>query len=183
MKQNEIAQLLPAVFQRTLNEGNPLTGLLEVMEVLQAPSEAVLQRLDSFFDPRRTTDQFVPYLAYWADLTRLFDETLNVKEEIAFSHSSIASGLGRLRELIASAAYLSQWRGTRKGLLLFLQTATGFVDFNIQENVDLQGQPRPFHLSIRAPEESAQYSNLILRIVELEKPAYATYELSFAPAG
>ena len=183
MKRNEIAQLLPAVFQRTLNEGNPLTGLLEVMEVLQAPSEDVLQRLDSFFDPRRTTDDFVPYLAYWADLTRLFDETLNVKDEYAFSRSSIASGLGHLRELIASAAYLSQWRGTRKGLLLFLQIATGFIDFDIQENVDLKGQPRPFHISINAPKESAQYSNLILRIVELEKPAYATYELSFAPAG
>jgi len=183
MKRNEIAQLLPAVFQRTLKEENPLTGLLDVMEVLQAPSEDVLQRLDSYFDPRRTTDEFVPYLAYWADLTRLFDETLNLKDQFAFSRSSIASGLGRLRELIASAAYLSQWRGTKKGLLLFLQTATGFVDFDIQENVDLNGQPRPFHVSIHAPKESAQYSNLIGRIVELEKPAYVTYELSFEPAG
>ncbi len=184
MKRNEIAQLFPAVFQRTLKEGNPLTALLEVMEVLQAPSEDVLKQLDSFFDPRRTTDEFVPYLAYWSDLTRLFDETLNPKEDqFAFSRSSIASGLGRLRELIAGAAYLSQWRGTRKGLLLFLQTATGMADFNIQENIGLDGNVRPFHISIHAPKESAQYSNLIARIVELEKPAYVTYELAFEPAG
>jgi len=184
MKRNEIAQLFPAVFQRTLKEGNPLTGLLEVMEVLQAPSEDVLQRLDTFFDPRRTTDEFVPYLAYWSDLTRLFDETLNPKEdEFAFARSSIASGLGRLRELIASAAYLSQWRGTKKGLLLFLQTATGFADFNIQENISLDGTIRRFHITIRAPKESAQYTKLIQRIVELEKPAHVTYELSFEPAG
>jgi phage tail-like protein len=189
MKRNEIERLLPEIFQRTLKdqrtlkEENPLSGLLEVMEKLQAPSEDVLQRLDSFLDPRRTRDDFVPYLAYWADLTRLFDETLNPKDEFAFSRSSIASGLGRLRELIASAAYLSQWRGTKKGLLLFLQTATGFADFDIQENVGLDGAPRPFHVSIRAPKDSARYSNLIERIVELEKPAYVTYELSFEPAG
>ena len=191
MKQSEIAQLLPAVFQRTLNKGNPLTALLEVMEVLQAPSEAVLLQLDSFFDPRRTTNEFVPYLAYWADLTRLFDDVPNPKDEFPFSRSSIASGVGRLRELVASAAYLSQWRGTRKGLLLFLKTATGFAEFDIKENVSLvdikekvslDGQ-RPFHLSIHAPKESEQYRNLIERIVELEKPAYVTYELSFEPAG
>jgi phage tail-like protein len=183
MIKSEIAQLLPVVFQRTLNPGNPLTGLLQVMESLQAPSEDVLRQLDSYFDPRRTTDDFVPYLAYWADLTRLFDETLNLKDQAPFSRSSIASGLGRLRELIASAAYLSQWRGTKKGLLGFLQTATGFMDFNIQENVDLKGQPKPFHVSILAPKESAKYAVLIQRIIELEKPAYVTYELSFASAG
>lgn len=183
MKQNEIAQLFPAIFQRTLREGNPLTGLIEVMEALQAPDEAVLERLDAIFDPRRTTDEFVPFLAYWADLTRLFDESSSSRNQFAFTRATIASGLGRLRELIASAAYLSQWRGTKRGLLLFLQTATGFGDFDIQENVSLNGQARPFHISIHAPKESAQYSNLIERIVELEKPAYVTYEISFVPAG
>jgi len=183
MKRSEIEQLFPAVFQRTMLEGNPLSGLLDVMEALQAPDEAVLEGLDAIFDPRRTTDEFVPFLANWADLTRLLDESSSSKNQFAFSGATIASGLGRLRELIASAAYLSQWRGTNRGLLLFLQTATGFADFDIQENVDLDGQPRPFHVSIHAPGESAQYSNLIERIVELEKPAYVTYELSFAPAG
>jgi phage tail-like protein len=183
MNPDEIAQLFPVIFQRTLTKGNPLTGLLEVMKELQAPSEAVLQRLDSYFDPRRTTDKFVPYLAYWADLTRLFDETLNPKDQVPFSRSSIPSGPGRLRELIASAAYLSQWRGTTKGLIGFLQTATGFLDFKIQENVDLNGNPRRFHVSIYAPKESEKYSALIRRIVELEKPAYVTYELSFEPPG
>jgi phage tail-like protein len=185
MKRDEIAQLLPAVFQRTLNlsEANPLNGLLEVMEALQAPSEAILSQLDAIFDPRRTTDDMVPFLAYWADLTGLFDESPKSGDEFAFSRSSIASGLGRLRELVATAAYLSQWRGTKKGLLLFLQTATGMRDFEIEEDVGLDGQPRLFHILVRSPKKSAQYSDLIKRIVELEKPAYVTYELSFEPAG
>ena len=182
MKRDEIARLLPAVFQRTLSEGNPLTALLEVMEASQAPSEALLENLDAIFDPRRTTDEFVPFLAYWADLTRLFDDSVNAEGQFAFSRATIASGVGRLRELVASAAFLSQWRGTQKGLLLFLQTATGLEDFELQENVDLKGNAKPFHLSVRAPKEGAQYKSLIQRIVESEKPAYVTYELSFAPA-
>ena len=195
MRRAEIAQLLPAVFQRTLTyedqpkiQGppkaeDPLSALLQVMEVLQAPSEAVLARLDATFDPRRTNDKFVPYLAYWADLARLFEEGPSSKKPSGLSGLNISSGRGRLRELIANAAYLSKWRGTEKGLLLFLQTATGFQDFQIAENVDFNGQPRPFHISVRAPKESAQYSQLIERIVELEKPAYVTHEVSFSPAG
>jgi phage tail-like protein len=183
MNREEIAQLLPAVFQRTLKDGSPLAGLLQVMETLQVPSEAVLARLDAIFDPRRTSDQFVPYLAYWADLSRLFDEGLPSKHDLALGGLTISSGLGRLRELIANASYLSQWRGTKKGLLLFLQTATGVGNFEIAENVDLLGQPRQFHISVRCPKECAQYSQLIERIVELEKPAYVTHEVSFGPGG
>ncbi|MDQ1707768.1 MAG: hypothetical protein QOJ88_979 [Pyrinomonadaceae bacterium] len=178
MKRSEIAQLFPAVFQRTLHDGNPLTALLEVMEALQSPDEAIIERLDAIFDPRRTNDAFVPFLAYWADLSRLFDDS-SAGEAGPASQVTIASGLGRLRELIAKAAYLSKWRGTKKGLLAFLQTATGYLDFDIWENVALDGQPRPFHISVHAPKESAQYDNLIERIVELEKPAYVTYQLAF----
>ena len=183
MKRSEIAALLPAVFQRTLSARNPLTGLLQVMESLQEPSEAVLARLDAIFDPRRTADEFVPFLAYWTNLTKLFDDSVKVKGEFDFSRATIATGVGRLRELTASAAYLSQWRGTQKGLLLFLQTATGLADFQIQENIDLNGNPKSFHVTVRAPKESAQYRKLIERIVEFEKPAYVTYELSFEPTG
>jgi phage tail-like protein len=182
MKRDEIARLLPAIFQRTISPGNPLTALLEVMETLQAPSEAVLQNLDAIFDPRRTPEEFVPFLAYWTDLTALFKESVNVEEQFDFSRATIASGVGRLRELVAEAAFLSQWRGTHKGLLLFLQTATGLQDFQLQENIDLKGNPKPFHLSVRAPNEGLAFKSLIQRIVESEKPAYVTYELGFEPA-
>ncbi|MGH9879962.1 MAG: phage tail protein [Pyrinomonadaceae bacterium] len=182
MQQSEIRQLLPEIFQRTLREGNPLTALLGVMEALHAPSEAVLDRLDAMFNPRRTTDPFVPFLAYWVDLDRLFEEEPTGKWQVGFSRHPMTSGLGRLRELIATAAYLSQWRGTKKGLLLFLQTATGSEDFNIDEQVpDKNGEPRPFHIKVTAPAESAPHEHLIERIIELEKPAYVTYELVFAP--
>lgn len=180
MQQAEIKQLLPAVFQRTVREGNPLAALLGLMEVLHAPSEAALEQLDATFNPRRTRDEFVPFLAYWVDLDRLFEEEPSGKWQVAFSRHPMTSGMGRLRELVASAAYLSQWRGTKKGLLHFLQIATGLENFEIEEQVvDDKGRVKPFHIRVRAPADSTVHKHLIERIVELEKPAYVTYELKF----
>lgn len=133
MKRSEIAELLPAVFQRTLNARNPLTGLLEVMESLQEPSEAVLARLDAIFDPRRTADEFVPFLAYWTNLTKLFDDSVKVKGEFDFSRANIATGVGRLRELTASAAYLSQWRGTQRAYCCFCKRRRVWLIFSFRK--------------------------------------------------
>lgn len=174
MKRTLIEQLLPEVFQRTIRPGNPLTAILEVMEVLHAPSEDVLANLEGFFDPYRTPERFVPYLACWVDLERFLVRS-------ATGEAYLPSGLGRLRELIAAAAYLSQWRGTAKGLLVFLETATGIEGFAIGEKVlRADVPPRPFHVRIWAPAEALPYRDLIERIVEMEKPAYTTYDLTFA---
>ena len=174
MKRTLIEQLLPEVYQRTLRPGSPLAAILEVMEALHAPSEEVLADLEAFFDPYRTPDRFVPYLACWVDLERFLVRS-------ATGDAYLESGLGRLRELIAAAAYLSQWRGTAKGLLCFLETATGIEGVAIGEHVLRAGaRPRPFHVRIRAPAEALPYRDLIERIVEMEKPAYTTYDLTFA---
>jgi phage tail-like protein len=176
MKRNEIEQMLPGIFQRTVQEGTPLFALLEVMEALPAPDEAALDQLDAFFDPYRTPDAFVPFLASWVDLERLLIE---VPEEFKESAPPpLPSGIGRLRELVAAATFLAQWRGTAKGLLRFLETATGVQGFSIEEQVlSPDGQLKPFHLRVRAPQETAPYRVMIERIIESEKPAYVTYEL------
>ena len=178
MKRREIEQLLPGIYQRTLHAGNPLVALLEVMEGLHAPSEAVLEQLDSIFDPRRTRDDFVAFLARWVDLSRLFEDAPDGKVSSDEVRDSISSGVGRLRELIANAAYLSQWRGTKKGLQLFLQIATGASAFEIEEQSG-DDQLRPFHIHVRAPAATAPARILIERIITLEKPAFVTYELEF----
>jgi phage tail-like protein len=180
MKRTEIEHLLPGVFHRTLYAGSLLETLLEVMEVLHAPAEDVLRELDSFFDPRRAPYRFVPYLAGWVDL----DKLLSAGPVSEFSPASFPTGLGRLRELVATAAFLSKWRGTAKGLLTFLETATGTQGFEIDEHVPGDdGQPRPFHLRVFAPQETEPYIVLITKIIELEKPAYVTYELEFRAPG
>lgn len=163
MRSPEIRRLLPGVFQRTAQPASPLAALLEAMEVLHAPSEGVLSRLESHFDPRRAPDRFVPFLARWVGMDL-----------------PVTTGLGRLRELVAAAVDISRWRGTARGLRLFLTTATGRTDFEVDESVPgPDGLPRPFHIRVRAPAEVEAHRLLLERIIEREKPAYVTYELHF----
>ena len=181
MKRNEIEPLLPGVFQRTLTPGSPLTAILQIMEDLHAPAEEVLDHLAGFFNPYRTPDEFVPYLAAWVDLARFLDEA--PAPQAAAELPGYSPGVGRLRELIAAAADLSQWRGTQTGLVRFLETATGITGFVVDEQVvDATGRVRPFHMAVRAPAAAVRDARLIHRIVELEKPAYMTAEVTFAPA-
>lgn len=178
MKKEQIRRLLPSVFQRTSTPASPLLAVLDVMEAMHAPSESVLERLDTVFDPHTAPDEFVPYLASWVDLEVLLD----APRGSASSPATLSTGVGRLRELTIAAMNLSRWRGTGKGLRLFLETATGMTGFEIIENTtDVEGKPKPFHLRIRVPDQLAEHRRLVERIVELEKPAYATYELEFGP--
>jgi len=168
MKSSEIARLLPSIFQRTVGAGNPLSAMLSVMEGLSAPAEAILADVDSIFDPSRTPDEFVPLLARWVDLDRIFAP----REE---ADNVLSTGLGRLRELIRTASHLSKWRGTREGLRRFLETATGTTGFVIEEPVT-----RPFHLRVIAPQGTKAHQALIERIVDVERPVYATWEVQFS---
>jgi phage tail-like protein len=177
MRRTEIERLLPQIFQRTLQPGGPLVALLTVMEDLHQPAERVLEQLETYFDPRRCPDAFVPLLARWVDLGWLL--TAGEPDDTATPEASWPSGLGRLREVVAAAAYLSQWRGTAVGLLHFLETATGVSGFQIDEQVtDPSGRVQPFHLRIHLPPAAQPYQTLIERIIESEKPAYVTYELA-----
>jgi phage tail-like protein len=180
MKKEQIKRLLPSVFQQTAAPGHPLSAILDVMEAMHVPSEFALEHLHTIFDPYRTPDEFVPYLASWVDLEALLDMP-RVPGPVS-SPPSFSTGLGRLRELTAAAVTLSQWRGTRKGLQLFLETAMGIKGFEIdEETTGSNGKSRPFHLKITAPEQLAEHRPLLERIIELEKPAYVTYELLFVP--
>lgn len=180
----EIERLLPEIFRRTLlrpdrtyREDAPLFVLLEIMELLHEPAELALRNLDATLDPRRTADEFVPFLACWVDLQRFFDERLGDER---MPVSPISTGLGRLRELIAAAPTLSKWRGTAKGLRLFLETATGMHGaFVIDEG---RSEQSSFHLRVIAPDAARRHQPLIERIIAHEKPAYVTYELIFGDA-
>jgi phage tail-like protein len=180
MKHEQIAQLLPEVFRTTLAPHTPLGALLEIMEALHAPVEEVLAEIDKVFDPYHTPDAFVPMLASWVDLDRFFRQR---SEGVDMNGSTpLSSGMGQLRELIVAAGELSQWRGTSKGLIRFLELATGVSGFEIDEQVGTEGGlPRPFHIEVRAPASSAQHKALIEQVLEQEKPAYVTFQLVFMP--
>ncbi len=174
MKQDGIKNLLPAMFRQAAVTGSPLDAMFAVMEQLHERTELTLKNLDRVFDPLRTEDRFVAFLARWVDLDWI------IGDEGAWGRmESPAMDTGRLRELISVAWYLSQFRGTARGLLLFLETATGVSGFSVAENLkDDQGRPRPFHIGITVPSGARDMLHLVERIVENEKPAYVTYSLA-----
>lgn len=176
MKQSEIEKLLPGVFQRTIQPGTPIFGILAAMESLHAPTEDALESLADYFNPYKTPDRFVPMLARWVDLDRFLSVT--PAELDAGTPTVFPSGLGWLRELVVHATTLSKWRGTSRGLLQFLETATGVKGFTVQEQVlGPEGRIRPFHILVQAPREADRFGLLVRRIIEMEKPAYVTYDL------
>jgi phage tail-like protein len=180
MKRTEIERLLPGVFQRTIHAGppgeQPLLALLEVMESLHAPDEAILESLEQIVNPYQTPERFVPYLASWLDLERFLSDAPGK----ARTPPPWPAGTGQLRALVAVATELSHWRGTARGLLGFLETATGVPGFTIDEEVPgPDGQPRPFHFRVVAPAAAERFRTLIEAIIAQEKPAHVTYELSF----
>lgn len=177
MNRPDIELLLPDNYRRAVLPGTALGAVLDVMETLHAPDEEILAGLDRFFDSRRAPEAFVPYLARWVDLGPLLDRLA----ELLGGDQEFPSGNGRLRDLVAVAAYLSRWRGTHRGLVAFLEVGTGVPGFQVEEDAD----GRPFHLRFVAPAGALPYRALVETIVEQEKPAYTTHELVFAdaPAG
>jgi hypothetical protein len=204
MRRAEIERLLPTVYQLALNpvEGwvmepdRRLGAVLDAMETIHHPIEEILDQLEAWLDPRRAPAPFVPYLASWVDLDRMTGaEAITAiggraagqpgqpgQAALAMAAATASampvSGLARLRELVASAAELARWRGTRRGLLQFLHIATGLTGFEVDEEPRLPGgRPRPFHFVLRGPVEAEPMRPLIERIVESEKPAYVTCDI------
>ena len=124
VKRQAIVERLPDVFkQAATGEGNPLAAVLGVMEKLHARDEEILAGFGRYVDPRRTPDEFVPYLATWVDYAWLLLDPPD--DPYADVERPFAGGLGRLRELVASAASESKWRGTSAGLVRMLETGDG----------------------------------------------------------
>lgn len=186
MKRHAIEQLLPEIFRRSVGTGTPIDALLSEMEFFHAPAEALLADVEQLFNPHDTPAAFLPYLASWLDLDRFFEMSGG---RAAPGAEAITSGSGRLRELIARAAWLSSWRGTAVGLRAFLQTATGAGALTIDEGRSESGNgndgagdggaARPFHIRVRLPASMAPHRALIGRIVAAEKPACVTAQIEY----
>lgn len=172
MRSAQVKKLLPEVFQTASSEGTPLMALLEAMAGLLTPSLEALDRLETYFNPYQCPEAFVPFLAMWVDMDVLLEQTMLGRRVVS---TALPTGTGRMRTLIAHAAYLSKWRGTTTGMLAFLRLATGVDDFGLIENPG----GMLFHVKLIAPARLHAFSALINTIVAREKPAYVTCELVF----
>ena len=106
MKTEKIARLLPEMFQATVGSSGPLDAYLAAQEQLHEPCESAISQFPEHLSPRTAAPAFVYMLAYWTDLDYLLDGSLQAPH--------FAAGVGRLRELIASAARNGRERGTER---------------------------------------------------------------------
>ena len=89
MRRAAIERLLPLAYQRAASDGSVLAALLDVMETLHAPDEAVLARVDDLFTPYRSPDGLVGFLARWVAM----DHVLSTVD------AELPLPAGRLRDL------------------------------------------------------------------------------------
>lgn len=195
----KLLEYLPAIYQET-NEGEESTfvgqlltpfgrillgGEEDASELgdveLKKGLEEEIAALPELFDPGKTPEEFLPWLASWAALSFRpeLDET-------------------RRRRLLARIIQLYRIRGTRKYLEDLLQLC---VDASVSVNdaeipgfqlerhstvgVDAYiggGPPHFFSVTLRAPklswEEKEKQIAIAHSIIELAKPAHTFYELS-----
>jgi phage tail-like protein len=173
---------LPAIY----TEIDFVSRFLAIFEKTFEPAVQTLESLWAYLDPLTAPEGMLPFLANWVAWP--MDARWNSAQQ---------------RRLIKNAVELYRWRGTRKGLRLYLHLYTslpldehlaegdkhisieevfqeGFVLGNTYVGKDsLLGGGRPFHFVVRLrPEYPSPIDEALVRkIIEQEKPAFCSYEL------
>ncbi len=188
--QGRYLQYLPALYARD----DFMRRFVMLFESFWQPIESQIDHTHYYFDPRTAPAEFLPWLASWLDLEldERWDET-------------------HVRQLIRWAIALHRSRGTRWGLLKYLEIYTGQkakVTEHISNNFVLGpearlgasialgrgNQPHTFSVSLRLPipegadaVERAREEKLQRRTIESiinnQKPAHTVYtlDLQFVP--
>ncbi len=179
MRRASIERLLPLAYQRAVHDGSVLGALLDVMETMHAPDEAILAGVGDLYHAYRAPDPMVAFLARWVAMEHVVRAPgtsggLSPTRSAAAASSTGTGGIapGRLRDVVAQGAALAQWRGTPYGLHQLLRTVTGVDGIVVEEPAD-----RQFHLRVRVPPAAAAQFDLIARLVRAEKPAATTCEV------
>ncbi|MCK6571027.1 phage tail protein [Myxococcota bacterium] len=187
VSRRSLLHALPQVFQKADRDGGHfLREFLWIFDHLSADLQRKLDRVHLYFDPREAPPEFLDWLASWVALT--LDQAW--PEE-------------RKRKLIRKAIEIYEWRGTVRGLKLFLSIFTGVEPRVFENRFPYKGfrigQVRIGLDSIVLPqvnlshcfivEVPARYTDItnenILKvhdIIRMEKPVHSMYVLTFAAA-
>jgi phage tail-like protein len=165
---------LPAPYRDRENEF--MGRFLLIFESIMDPLFNTVDNMPLYFDPRITPDSLLPWLATWVD------QTLDP-----------AWPLERRRELVAKAAELYRWRGTRRGLTEYLRIYTGkrpqIIEYIpgmildqktlLGENTVLgsSGSGHHFTVIVEAAENENIDPRTIRSIIDSQKPAHTQYTL------
>lgn len=179
---------LPAVYEQDEMMGR----FLMLFESFWAPLENQIDNFHYYLDPRLTPPAFLPWLAGWLDME--LDERWPE---------------ARLRQLLRWAIALHRSRGTKWGILKYLEIYTGQparIIENRAKNFELGGaaklgpgialgkgnQPHTFQVILRLPpleaptkKERERQETLRRRtiesIIEMQAPAHTVYSLTIEP--
>ncbi len=164
---------------------------LKIFETTFEPTVDILDHQWAYLDPLTAPQAMLPFLAHWVGWS--FQGPLSLAQQ---------------RALIRYAMEIYRWRGTRRGLRFYLHLASGLpLDdhaadesqraIGIHENFSqgcvlgktvlgestiLSGN-LPYHFSVhlRPPLDYPLDEPLIRTIIEQEKPAFCTYDLTITP--
>lgn len=164
MQRARIEKLLPEFYRAASVEGSVLRSLLGVMEQLHQPDEDLLAAVDELVDPRRTRPDLLPFMASFVDASHLLT-----------ADGTLPSGTGRVRNALAEAHRIAQFRGTAAGLLLALESITGVAGFTVDEDA------AHHRITVRVPAAAAMYLPLVKRVIQEEKPAHLVAEVAVSP--
>lgn len=184
LAKGQYLRYLPVLYE----DDHLMSRFLMLFESFWSPIESQINNVHYYFDPRVTPSNFLPWLASWLDLS--LDEYWTEAQ---------------LRQLIRWAIALHRSRGTKWGLLKYLEIYTGqhaeiiehraknFVlgpDIRIGPGIALgRGNvPHTFSVRLRLPAldiEDEQERNrqerirrrTIESIIEMQKPAHTVYTL------
>jgi phage tail-like protein len=123
--------------------------------------EQILERAETFFDPSRTPEEFLPWLAQWAAASLRDDWSAATK-----------------RAFIGNIVPLYRLRGTRAGIEAALRIVLGDVEVHELGMTEL---PHHFLVVLRVAERDptrlARTVQQVREIIDREKPAHTTYGL------
>lgn len=180
-------QFLPAVYQ----EIDFIGRLMKVFEQSFEPAVNTWQSLWAYLDPLTAPESLLPFLAQW----------VGWQNEVTWS-------VAQQRSLIRRAMEIYRWRGTKRGLQLYLHLYTGLPQHDparspqeqpiqitsaIQHGLVLGksdfgpqailGGGKPFHFNVTLRPNPGQFLDeaLVRSIIDQEKPAVCTYDLEIAP--
>jgi phage tail-like protein len=176
-------KFLPTLYR----EVDFLERFLKIFEQAFEPAVHTLNTMWAHLDPLTAPQAMLPFLAYW----------------VAFPVDPRWS-VERQRRLIRNAMELYRWRGTRRGLRLYLHLYTDLpLDDHLSHERDkhiaitelfsdglvladsqigqtaMIGGGCPFHFIVRLREDHPDQidESLVRYIIDQEKPAFCTYEL------
>ena len=152
MKEDNYIKYLPAIFQRDDDEAHFLENFLKGFEFLLTGREEktplssvsishILERMDEYFDPDVTPDNFVEWLAGWVALDPKRGELWEGKKEADNGNKEGGqnlplpeTGSARNRHLIRNLVPIYHKRGTKKGieeaLLIYLGDEAKIITVN-----------------------------------------------------